>query len=495
MSGSIAPLHTDLYFCFPFLSFIDTNRRGFSFTMVAQVETIERQLELQLGAAQAIISPPIGSQLSGFVARTEPMVGVHDDLYVRVLVWSDGDPSSRVALLTLDVIGLDVPTVEKMRHGITARTAIASERIAVTATHTHGGPAVMAGRLGGAVNQQYLDWVIQTTVDTVVDAAADLQPVTARFCIGREETVGKNRRVVDGPIDSDVPVLRFDRLDGQPHALLVSYACHPVTLGADNLQATADYPGYVVRTLETLYAGAHVQFATGCCGQINTGHSAQDSVHGRGLERRTYKESQRLGRSVAAAAFHATEQGAAPGGIPLVVIPDERGMRRIKVARRSVQLPLQPCESVDTLRGNVSIWREEAQQLRQRGAALGDILLREAWADWAERTAAEPHPAQSVQAEVMVFGLGDICIVLLPGEAFVEFGLEIKQRARHPALMVLAYANSNPGYIPHRSAYAQGGYEVVEAYRFYNYPSGFAPEAGELLVSEALRLVQEVTAQ
>lgn len=233
-------------------------------------------------------------------------------------------------------------------------------------------------------------------------------------------------------------------------------------------------------------------FATGCCGQINTGHSAQDSVKGIGLERRTYAECQRLGRMIAAVALQAAEQGASPGGVPLAVVPDAIRAVNVKVVRCIVNLPLLPIESADTLRRRASSWREEEQSLQKNGAPLGDVLLRQAWVDWAERTASNTNSPQSVQAEIMVLALGDICIVALPGEAFVEFGLEIKQRADHAALMVLAYGNSNPGYIPHRSAYASGGYEVSEAYRFYNYPAGFAPEAGEMLVEEALRLIKSV---
>jgi hypothetical protein len=89
----------------------------------------------------------------------------------------------------------------------------------------------------------------------------------------------------------------------------------------------------------------------------------------------------------------------------------------------------------------------------------------------------------------MLLTIGEISILLLPGEPFVELGLEIKQRAGREALMVIGYSNGNPGYIPHRAAYETGGYEVAEAYRFYNYPSAFAPEAGEMLVEEALHLL------
>src|SRR5205807_970943 len=87
---------------------------------------------------------------------------------------------------------------------------------------------------------------------------------------------------------------------------------------------------------------------------------------------------------------------------------------------------------------------------------------------------------------------GDIHLVGLPGEPFVELGLEIRRHA--PAGVVVAgYANGCPGYVPHRSAYEEGGYEVLHAHRAgYCRPSAFAPEAGELLVEAALRSIEEL---
>lgn len=445
--------------------------------------------ELLMGVAHAVITPPVGSEMSGFIARGSGMLGVHDNLYARAMIWSNGNDASRVVLLTLDLIGLDFPQVESIRQRIAARTAIPQEHIAVTATHTHGGPSVMDGRLGGHVDHHYLEFMLQTATDVVEEASQKLVPVTARFSIGNEPTVGKNRRDVDGVIDPAVPVVRFDALDGRVHAILLSYACHPVTLGADNYLATADYPGYTVRALEAVYPGAHLQFATGCCGEINTGHSAHDSVKGRGLERRTYAECQRLGHIIAGAALQASERGAAPVGIPLAQVPDQSGNAQIKVLRSVVELPLLSVESPDALRLSAEQYRKEATRLQRNGMHTGEGLMLQAWAEWAEKISTDAHPSHSILSEVMLLAIGEISILLLPGEPFVELGLEIKRRAGHEALMVIGYANGVPGYIPHRAAYETGGYEVAEAYRFYNYPSAFAPEAGEMLVEEALRLL------
>ena len=94
------------------------------------------------------------------------------------------------------------------------------------------------------------------------------------------------------------------------------------------------------------------------------------------------------------------------------------------------------------------------------------------------------------KTNVVFYDSGKLVVQGKGTQEFVEFGLEIKARGGSDKIMTLAYANGRPGYIPHRSAYPAGGYEVDDAYRYYGYPACFAPEAGELVVETALELLE-----
>ncbi|HEY7877968.1 MAG TPA: hypothetical protein VIC55_07075 [Gemmatimonadaceae bacterium] len=448
---------------------------------------------LRLGAAKAVITPPVGSELSGFIARTAPMIGVHDDLYARALVWADnGVPGRAVALVTLDLIDLDAASIDLIRKRAAALSGIPAEHIGVTCTHTHGGPVTLPGRWLGVGDSAYLDTVCKTAAGIVATAARRTEPVVMRWACGTESTVGKNRRVLGGVIDPDVPVVRFQRPDGTVAALLTSYACHPVTLGPDNLQATRDYPGHAVRTLEAIYPGAFVLFATGCCGQINTGHTARDGMRQGGGAWRSHGEAERLGRMVAAAAAQAAER-ASRDDAALAVAAHTIRPALVRLRRRVVHLPLLPNAPPAELEALVGRWRAERTRLERTGHGPGDIGPCRVGEEWAAALRAGRLP-DAVSAEVMVIALGEVSLVLLPGEMFVEFGLTIKAHAAPRAVMTLAYANGTPGYIPHRSAYSEGGYEVDEAYRYYGYPACFAPETGEALVATACALLDELAA-
>jgi len=443
------------------------------------------------GAGSRVITPQPGCEMTGFIARQQPMAGVHDDLTVRVMVWADdAELTNAAALVTFDLIDLEAGEVASIRSRIEAATGIRGERIGVTCTHTHGGPASMgSGRLG-RVEPGYLDRVRELAVEAAQEAATAIEPVTMRWGLGQETTVGKNRRIRDGLIDPDVPVLRFQRADGTVTGLLVSYACHPVTLGPNNLLATADYPGYVRRSIEGVYPGIATQFATGCCGQINNGHTSRDGERGQGMHWRTFSEAERIGRAIAGAAIQAAEQVARlDAALPVIDFPEIP--LTIRTASRIIDLPFLPPPDQDELARLRAEWDAKEEAIRARGARTGELEGLQVYREWSNEVESGPTET-SVPAEIMVIAIGDVTIAMLPGESFVEFGLAIKESQAPRPVMTLAYANGRPGYIPHRSAYAAGGYEVDEAYRYYGAPACYAPEAGELIVQTAIELASSL---
>ena len=96
-------------------------------------------------------------------------------------------------------------------------------------------------------------------------------------------------------------------------------------------------------------------------------------------------------------------------------------------------------------------------------------------------------------AEVQVLRLGGVWLVILPGEVFVEIGWRVRDAVAGAAgvparqVVVAAYANGNVGYVPTAAAMPEGGYEV-HAYRMSGRPSGYAPEAEEVLARTAADL-------
>ena len=91
---------------------------------------------------------------------------------------------------------------------------------------------------------------------------------------------------------------------------------------------------------------------------------------------------------------------------------------------------------------------------------------------------------QELDYEIQVFRIGDVAIVALPGEPFVEGQLRIKMSS--PAkLTYLAHCTTQYiGYIPTREVFAHGGHEVETCYW-----SKLVPEALDMIVNATLGLL------
>ena len=99
------------------------------------------------------------------------------------------------------------------------------------------------------IDSRYLEQVADAVVEVVVAAAADSRP--GRLYYARPPVqIGRNRRPqsVKGEVVPYAHVLSFAAECGV-EATLFSYACHPVVLGRDNHQISADFPGPRLATL------------------------------------------------------------------------------------------------------------------------------------------------------------------------------------------------------------------------------------------------------
>src|SRR5688572_10793798 len=122
---------------------------------------------LRAGVAVVDITPPAGLLLAGFAARSEPATGIHDLLTARAVVVGD------TAIVVADVIGIH----EEMSARIRERCVLPAGNIIVAATHTHGAPISMAGRLGEDADPAFLRAIEDGCVEAIARAAASAVPV------------------------------------------------------------------------------------------------------------------------------------------------------------------------------------------------------------------------------------------------------------------------------------------------------------------------------
>src|SRR5699024_11591419 len=109
---------------------------------------------VRAGVATLDITPNRPVAMSGFITRTEPSSGVHDQLSVRAIV------VDRTALVTVDVVGLREELCTRVRTAVQPWV----DDAAVGETHSHSGPASMPGRLPSGAAESWLAHVESSRV-------------------------------------------------------------------------------------------------------------------------------------------------------------------------------------------------------------------------------------------------------------------------------------------------------------------------------------------
>jgi hypothetical protein len=418
---------------------------------------------LRAGTGQARITPADPQPLAGYF-RERLSTGVHDDLWAKALVLDDGAQS--LAIIVCDVIWVPGDVVEKARRLVQAQAGIPPERVFISATHTHTAPDV-AGR--------FADWLPGRIAEAVASAAKSMQPARLAFASGSEPslvfnrrffmtdgTVGwnpgkRNPRIVRpaGPVDPRVSVITVDAESGAPIATLVNYALHLDTVGGTEL--SADYPYTLSRLVSGARGGGLTMFMIGCAGNVNH-FDVTDARPQKGHE-----EAARIGTILAGQVIR-TLAGLQPAPQP-----------RLRTARTVLSLPPVPHtpEELEWSRAVAARW-DKGENL-----PFLDIVKARRILDLEARKDA------ACRAELQVLAAGDdIAWVGLPGEIFVELGLEIQRASPFRHTVVVSLANGSLGYFPDRKAWQEGNYEVVTA--------RCAESSGERMVEAALRLLEEL---
>jgi neutral ceramidase len=438
--------------------------------------TPARAADLRVGAAAVNITPPLGIPLAGYY-HARGADGVIDDLFAKALVLDDGQ--TQAALVVCDLISVPRDTVVEARQLI-EQLSIPGRQVMISATHTHTGP-VMARKSarddmdGGSSEpaQVYKAGLPKLIAQAVATARERLAPGHASFARQQELRASFNRRywMKDGsvgwnpgklnpniirpvgPIDPEVGVVYFETAQKKPLATFVNFAIHTDNTGGTRI--SADMPGALSRVLAT-YKGPDMLtlFANGACGNVN-----QLNVQW-GEGQTSTNEANRLGTILGAAVFKAYMELKPVAG------------HTLGVHSEVLELPLAPITE-DQVR--------QARELVQQGSQAKFMDQVQAY----KVLDVHDRQGQPLEAEVQVITLGpDLAWVALPGEIFVELGLSIKAGSPFAQTHVVELANGSVGYIPNRSAYAEGNYEVVSA--------RCAEGSGEQLVGAALRMLGEL---
>jgi len=148
------------------------------------------------GTAKVKITPEVPTQMSGYGGRKDPSKGVHDDLFLRVIAFSDGE--NKAVIISADLIGFTLPYWEETTKRLEREIGIPQDNILLCATHTHGGPTpanIYRSDPPSPGIISYTEGLTEKIVTTVKEAVSNLKP--ALIGSGKGECkMNMNRRAV-----------------------------------------------------------------------------------------------------------------------------------------------------------------------------------------------------------------------------------------------------------------------------------------------------------
>lgn len=428
--------------------------------------------ELLAGAAKRSIAPPFPTHMGGFGDRTATFTGVHDDIFVRALVLDDG--SAPLVLIGSDLMAIDAKMVGLVRIEIEKATRIPAENILVSCAHNHSAPSYYQMERRGETELPLRDFLVEQFVKVAVEAYEARVPARIGFRTGVLEGATRNRQQENEDVlDTQVGVLRVEELEGRKIiAILFNFTGHPVIVGSENLLLSGEYPGAACRAVEKLMGGVAI-FTQGACGDV-TVHRSGDP----------FLEVERVGRLLAGEVIKTAEfiRGAetvslAAASSTLELAP--RALPTVAEAQEAVDLGQAAFEQAEKKGANAEVQR----QLRKRNQLLS-ATLRQAKA-FEKRGLKQP---EKYEAEVQVLKVGDLVIVAVPCELFVEYALEMRARIKQmlgKETIVVGFGNGYIGYVVTPRAMETGGYESSV--------TRVGPAAGRRMTETAMALLGKIT--
>jgi hypothetical protein len=466
--------------------------------------------------------------LKAGVAKSEitidsPDVKVNDPLYAKVLVLSDGQ--TETAIIAMDTTAIGCRTISreilydvaddfmpKLRSRLYEKLEIADKNVLVAASHTHP-----PGRILCDDDEQ-----LKRIVDAVGRAKESMIPVKVGVGAGYEDRLTINRtfrlkngqhwtmrtntptppeeEVEDvGPIDPTIGILRIDRTDGQPLAVIYNFACHPL-LKTPQGGVTADFPGFASKIIEeNLGNGAMALFLQGAGGDIsevnnkdyNCPRNSEDFGTTLGLS--TLKAIRDIATTKDADIQVISETIDLPlrTDFPEVIEKLQQEKKDLTESlHKSVSLnfksfmtlyikhlvsPQYPSDysyrylqAAKVGKNDLSAMDSENREEIQKYLSNIHIMEKLVRIQDNIRTLKKHQGitnqlnSKTIPAEVMGIKIGQFVLITSPAEVLVEIGLNIKENSPHKYTFITSDSNGYLHYSPPASYYDKGGYEVTE---------------------------------
>jgi hypothetical protein len=474
------------------------------------------------------------------ITTSEKGVKIKDPLYAKALVLDDG--KTKAVIIAMDVTAIGgrkisqgmLPDVGEdflpnLRDRIQKELKMPGCNVLVNASHTHP-----PGRMLCNDDEQ-----VNRTFDAVRRAMENLTEVKVGSGVGREDriTINRNLRLKNGkhwairhtnpcppdeeveslgPMDPEIGIIRIDRLDGTPLAVVYNFACHPL-FGDAKGSITANFPGYASKVIEeNLGNDAIALFLQGAAGDVC-------DVYFKDFERP--RNVEQIGTTLGLSTLKAFRTIETKDAKLNVISETIRLPRRTDIPERIKALQEEQNKLLESLRftslnfksflplyikyglnpeypldysyrylqaentGSDEFTAMDSLNRKNIGKYLNNINAMEKLTRIQDDIATlekhqeinEDSGEDTIEAEVQCIKIGDCVLITAPFEALVEIGLNVKKASPYKHTFMAAYSNGYLHYGAPAADYDKGGYEVTECLLAPEWQEIYERKANEII--------------
>ena len=425
---------------------------------------------LKAGAGRADITPAMGIQLAGDIGRHRPTEEIRDHIFANALVLECG--RERFCLISADLLAATNEWADHIRRKAAKLCGTSADRVVFHVVQNHATPTIghcftqnkrslMPPEypwLNGG-DDRYNEPCVKACLAAVDKAVSNLEPVTLKVGRGMDGRVAFNRRHVmrdgtarshivacdpellhvEGPADPEVGVATFVNSAGKTIAALLHHTCHPCH-GYPHRYVIGDWPGAWGELMRQREGSQCVPLViNGCCGNIHHCNHIDPVVN--------YNTDY---HDMAAKLMETTVR------VLGQMKPVENPV--FGFASEKVALPLRKL-TAKVIR--------EAQDLLNRHPEpqWGDASKTSVYWDWVYAVTIldlkkTQDRSMTQDYEIQALRIGDLAVLTVMGEPFVEVQLAIKLASPVKYTFVAHLCNGYAGYVPTRRAFKGGGYET-----------------------------------
>ncbi|MBO4853720.1 MAG: hypothetical protein J5482_01050 [Oscillospiraceae bacterium] len=442
---------------------------------------------LSAGFSRVVINPESGTPIEGYFIERKTE-GILDDLEINTLALRMGEET--VLIMSMDLCQIAQRTMIRLRESAAEKTGVALDHVFMCCTHTHTGPFVVFDHTDPLV-RSYSEKLLVWVAEAAQAAMDDLKPAKVGWGVGSCDIAHCRRlRMKDGsirtnpgvgnpdvleeltPMDHRVNVVRFDQ-QGGVSVVIINYGTHPDSIGGNKI--SADWPGFMRRTVELAIPEARCLFLNGAEGDVGVldiwakGGWFNDTFNDFDDVIRGYGHSRWYGRCMAGAVLQVYDK-------VNYFTPDS-----LKSVEHTIEVAAQlpsPEELPEAHRINDLHLAGRDSELGYEGMMLTTVVAE------AGRMVRLEHGPESFSMPLHGVAIGKVALIGIAGEPFTGIGTGLKETDGWDLILPVCNADGAEGYFPMQECYDEGGYETRS--------SPFKEGVAEHIIEEGKKILREM---